>query len=357
MSDDPRWAELANVLVHHSTKVEPGNRVMIAAVEEDSLPLARALHRAVVLAGGYPQVQFLSESMRHDILASGNDEQLQWVPELEAHGMEWADVYIALRGASDLSMHDSISAHRLATNQAAQGIVSSMRWHHTRWCLVRVPNKHLAHQAGLGTDAVLDMFFAACLLDWTAEEQRWERLVSRLNGSTKVRIIGQNTDLSFSVEGRTWECFAGANNMPDGEIMTAPVTESINGTIWFENPGVLGGRLMHDLKLTWSNGELVEASASSNQDYLETVIATDPGARTLGEFGIGTNAGLTDFCNDILLDEKIYGTCHVALGRAYPDVGGTNQSAIHWDIVKDLRQYGGVLIDDQPILVNGKLLD
>lgn len=353
---DPRWEALADVLVRHSTGVRPGERVMIAMGETDSFPLAKAVHRAVIMAGGLPQIQFLSETLRHDILAEGDDAQLSWVPEIEAHGMQWADVYIALRGAFDLAIHDAIPAQRLAVNQAAQGVISSLRWQHTRWCLVRVPTTEFARQSGSTLEQVMEMFFNACLIDWDAEVPQWRTWASALDASSQVRILGERTDLTFSVAGRTWQAFAGENNMPDGEIMTAPVTETIDGTIWFENPGVLGGRLMHDLTLTWEAGTLVSASASTNQAYLDTVLATDDGARTIGEFGIGTNPGVDRFSNDILIDEKILGTCHIALGRAYPQVGGVNQSAIHWDIIKDIRSRGEVVVDGRTVVSGGRIL-
>jgi aminopeptidase len=144
--------------------------------------------------------------------------------------------------------------------------------------------------------------------------------------------------------------------MPDGEIATAPVEQTIDGHISFDFPGVLGGRLMHDIYLRWETGKLVEARASTNQDFLTSIVNTDPGAGLIGEFAIGTNPYVNHFSKDILLDEKIGGTIHIALGRAYPKVGGTNQSAIHWDIVKDMRREGEIFIDGKLIFQNGKVL-
>jgi aminopeptidase len=144
--------------------------------------------------------------------------------------------------------------------------------------------------------------------------------------------------------------------MPDGEIATSPVESTLNGSIYFDYPGVLGGRLVHDIKLCWENGTLVEASSSTNQDFLQSVVNTDPGASLIGEFAIGTNPEVKHFCKDILIDEKIDGTIHIALGRAYPKVGGTNQSSIHWDIIKDMRQEGEIFLDGKLIYQNGKML-
>ena len=166
-------------------------------------------------------------------------------------------------------------------------------------------------------------------------------------------LSGKETDLRFSVQGRTWIVGDGKFNMPDGEIHTAPVTSTIDGQIYFEYPGVLGGRLMHDIRLRWEMGRLVEATASTNQDYLQSIVRTDAGASLIGEFAFGTNPYVTAFTKDILIDEKIGGTVHIALGRAYPESGGDNRSAIHWDIIKDIRREGAVYVDG-PAGVGGR---
>ncbi len=353
---DKRWKQLGELMVRYSTAVQPNERVMIAMSEVETYPLAQAIYEAAIKVGAYPQVQFLSESLRHAFLKYGNDAQLAWTPELEAYSMEWADVYFGLRGGYNLYEHADIAAERLAVNQAAMGRISTLRWQKTRWCLARVPNALFAQQAETNLEAMTEMFFDACLLDWERESQLWQAQAERLHGGTRVRITGKDTDLSFSVAGRKWLVFDGRINMPDGEIFTAPVTETIDGGIAFEQPGVLGGRLMHDLRLRWAQGRLVEATASTNQDYLKSVIQTDDGASLIGEFAFGLNPSVNRFCRDILLDEKIGGTIHIALGRAYPECGGTNQSAIHWDIVKDLRSEGAVFLDGKAIFERGKLI-
>lgn len=353
---DKRWKQLAELLVRYSTAVQPNERVMISMAEVDTYPLASAVYEAAIKAGAYPQVQFLSETLRHALLQYGNSEQVGWVPEIEAYGMEWADAYFGLRGGFNLYEHSDIPAERLAANQAVAGKVSSLRWQHTRWCLVRVPNAAFAQQAETDLETISDMFFNACFLDWEAEARTWRVQAERLSEGRLVRVVGKETDLSFSVEGRKWLVFDGKINMPDGEIFTAPVNETLHGHIYFEFPGVFGGRLIHDIRLAWEQGKLVSASASTNQDYLHQVIQSDEGASLLGEFAFGMNPHIDRFCKDILLDEKICGTVHFALGRAYPQCGGTNQSAIHWDIVKDLRREGAVYLDGKAIMECGILL-
>ncbi|MYE28085.1 MAG: aminopeptidase [Chloroflexi bacterium] len=349
---DRRWRQVADVLVGYSTEVQPRERVMIAMVEADTFPLAHAVYEACVKAGAYPQVQFLSEELRHSLLRFGDAEQVSWRPEIEAYGMEWADVYIALRGASDASLMRDIDAPTLAANQAAQGAISAMRWRETRWCLVRAPNAAMARSSGIELAALEDMFFAACLLDYESASAGWRETAKKLCGSRTVRIVaGADTDLSFSVAGRKWLVFDGKINLPDGEIYTAPVNASLKGRIHFELPGVFGGARIEDIRLEWKDGALIHASASSNEDYLRRILKTDAGASRLGEFGIGMNPHINRISGDILYDEKIDGTIHLALGRAYPACGGVNQSSIHWDLVKDLRAGGGIVyVDGFPIL-------
>lgn len=342
--------------MNYSAEVKPGERVMIAMGELESFPLVHEVFEAAIKAGAFPQVQFLSETLRRSVIRYGGEEQLRWVPEIEAYGMEWADVYFGLRGAHNLYEQWDAPADRLALTQAAMGKISSLRWQKTRWCLVRVPDADFAQQAETDLDTITDMFFNACLIDWKTEGALWHAWAEKLNQASLVRIVGKETDLNFSVTGRRWMVGDGKNNMPDGEIATAPVNETLDGQIYFEFPGVLGGRLMHDMCLRWKQGRLVEASSSTNQDFLRSIVNTDPGASLLGEFAFGTNPGVTLFCKDILIDEKIGGTIHVALGRAYPDCGGTNQSAIHWDIIKDIRKDGCVYVDGKAVLQNGKFV-
>ncbi len=353
---DKRWAQLGDLLVNYSMAVKPGEKVMIAFVEVETYPLVHAIYRSCLQAGALPQVQFLSEELNRLVLVHGTPEQIGWVPEIEAYGMEWADVYFGLRGAHNLDVFWDIPAEKLSLLRQAMGKISTLRWQKTRWCLLRVPNAALAHQAGVDEETITDMFFNACFLDWPVVSQEWRRWADELTKGDQIRIIGKGTELSFSTEGRTWDVAAGHSNMPDGEIATAPVESTIDGVIYFDFPGVLGGRLVHDIRLRWEQGKLVEATSSNNQDFLRSVLNTDAGASLIGEFAIGTNPEVNYFCKDILIDEKIGGTVHIALGRAYPKVGGTNQSAIHWDIIKDMRQEGEIYLDGELVFRNGKVL-
>lgn len=356
ISTDKRWKQLGEVLANYCLEVQPGQKVIIAQYEIDSWPLALATYESVIKSGGFPQIQLKSEYLRRAFMRYGTEEQYSWVPELELLSTEWADCYMGLRGGYNLDIYHDIPAGILSKNQEAQGKVSTARWQNTRWALTRVPNKAFAQQAGLDLETTMDMYFDACLLDYANIREKWVRWAKELAGTSEVHLKGLKTDLRMSIKGRTWGEPDARFNLPGAEMDTSPVEDTVNGHIYFENPGVLGGQLIHDLFLEWKDGQLIKATASTNEDFLHKILATDKGASKVGEFSMGLNEKLHIFTNDILWDEKMYGTAHIALGRADERTGGTNQSIIHWDIVKDLRNQGEVIVDGTTVLRDGRLL-
>jgi len=355
LDTDKRWKAMGEVLAGYCLDVQPGQKVAIAQYEIETWPLALALYEAVIKAGGYPQIQLKSEYLRRAFLRYGSEEQYSWAPELEMQSIEWADCYAALRGGYNLDINSDIPVEVAAKNQRAHGVVSANRTKNSRWVLTRVPNAAFAQQAGMDLETLTDMYFNACLLDYETDLDRWIGWSKKLEGASEVHITGKKTDLRMSVKGRPWGTPNALRNIPGAEIDTAPIVSTVNGHIYFEYPGVLGGRLMHDMYLEWKDGELVKATASSNEDYLHKILNTDEGASKIGEVAFGLNDQLTHFTNDILWDEKMYGTIHIAMGRAYERMGGKNYSAIHWDIIKDLRLEGQLMIDDMVIIKDGKL--
>lgn len=356
LSTDKRWKQLGDVIANYCLEVQPGQKVLIAQYEINTWPLALAVYESVIKANGFPQIQLKSEYLRRAFMKYGSEEQYSWAPELEVLSTEWADCYAGLRGGYNLDICHDIPAQVLAKNQKAQGKVSTARWTNTRWMLTRVPNAAFAQQAGLDLETVMDMYFDACLLDYPALREKWTRWRGQLAGTTEVRLKGLRTDLRMSIKGHSWGDPDARFNLPGAEIDTSPITASVNGQIYFEHPGVLSGRLMHDMTLEWKDGELVKASASTNEDFLHQILSMDEGASKVGEFSMGLNEKLHTFTNDILWDEKMYGTAHIALGRADPVTGGTNPSALHWDVVKDLREQGEVIVDGRTVLKDGRLL-
>ena len=353
---DPRWDQLADILVNYSTDTKRGDKVQITMMEIDTFPLARAVHAAAVKAGALPHIEFQSAYLERDMMRFGDSEQIDRIPDMSAYGMEWADVYIGLRGARNPHELTDISADKIAARKRAMGAVSAMRNDLTRWVLVRVPNESFAQQAETSLDDMMGFFFNATLRDWAAERTRLVELQEVFQRAETVRIVGEETDISFSTKGRLYVVADGKLNMPDGEIFTAPVDDSVEGQIYFEFPGVYVGQKVEGIRLTFEGGKVVDASAESNVDLLEQLLDMDDEARYVGEFGVGLNFGIDRFSYDILYDEKIGGTIHLALGRAYKECNGVNQSALHWDIVKDLRQQGEIYLDGVKIFDGGAYL-
>jgi aminopeptidase len=236
------------------------------------------------------------------------------------------------------------------------GELSALRTERTRWTLVRLPNEAFATAAGMPLDETFARFWRAVLRPWAEDAIRWRAMAAALDCARQIRLTGIGTNLVFSVAGRRWVVGDGRINLPDGEIYTAPVEDSAEGVVSFEQTASWAGQTIDGIRLVFRAGEVVEASATRGEALLRQALALDDGARRLGEFGIGVNDGIDRFTGDIFFDEKIAGTIHLALGRSYADCGGRNQSALHWDIVKDLRQTGAVEIDGRPIFANGAFL-
>lgn len=352
---DPRWDQLADILINYSTRVQASDKVMITMMEVETLPLARAVYAQAVKVGALPHVEFQSAYLERDLMQYGTPEQIEWVPEMQAYGMEWGDVYVGLRGARNPHEFASIPPDCLAKHKRAMGQVSAMRTELTRWVLVRVPNEAFAQQAEMSLDEMMSFFFNATLRDWSEESKRFRELQQAFQAATEVHIVGQDTDLRFSTKGRTYCVGKGRRNMPDGEIFTAPVEDSVEGHIYFEFPALYAGQLVEGIRLEFADGRVERATAESNEELLHELLEIE-GARRLGEFGVGTNFGIDRFSYDILYDEKIGGTVHLALGRAYAETGGINQSPLHWDIIKDLRQEGVIYLDSEKAFENGQFL-
>jgi len=346
---DKRWKQLGESLVNYSLEVKPGQKLMIAMYEVESYPLALAVYEACIKAGGYPQIQFMSEALKHAVLKYGNEDQISWIPEIEAYGMEWADCYLALRGAFNMDECFDIPDEKIAKYQRAMGKISTMRWQKTRWALVRVPNERFAQTAHVSYEYMMDMFFNACNLDWIEHDRKWSKVKDILNNGKHFHIIAPGTDLEMDGTA-TWHVSSNKGNIPDGEMSCSPVWQTVKGYITYDFPATIGGKVMQNLKLTFKDGMVCEVKADTNEDYAKKIIATDENSNKIGELAFGTNPYINVATTDILIDEKFYGTMHTALGRPYD---GSYDSAIHWDIIKDLRKDSKVYLDDQLVYENG----
>ena len=352
LSTDKRWEKLGDSLINYSLGIKPGEKLMIMMLEVESYPLALECYKACIKAGGYCQIQFMSEAIKHQILKYGNEDQISWVPEIEKYGMEWADCYLALRGGFNLNECWDIPNDKIAKYQKAMGIISTHRWQNTRWALVRVPNEKFAQQANVSYDKMMDMFFDACDVDWIAEEKKWTPICQRLEKGKTFHIVASNTDLTIDAK-PGWHVPDAKGNIPDGEIYSTPVWESVNGYIQFEFPATIGGKVIHNMRLEFKDGICVKCTASDNEDYANKILDSDENSRKVGEFAFGTNYGVDIVTTDILIDEKFGGTMHIAMGRPYDD---SYNSSIHWDIIKDLRRDSTVTLDGELIYQDGQFL-
>lgn len=341
-----RWEELAAHLARVNG-VGPGTKVGVFATTIGTLAAVDAFVAEVYRRGGLPQVLLTEERYDRYALEFADEATLRAPAPLELAAMEWADVHVSFRGMEPPA--DEIDGARLSLQREGKGIVSTARWQGTRWTLVRIPSAEWADVIGVPPEQLEREFFAGTLADWDAHRAHLDRLCARLGGSRSVRIVDADTDLTLDCSGRTWVPFAGEANLPDGEVATAPREDGVEGHIAFPGSFWFGGARITDLRLEFAGGRVVRASATEGADFVDRVLAA-PGARVVGELGIGTNPNMRTMTGDLLLDEKILGTVHIALGRSYPQCGGRNESAIHWDIVKDLRRSGRLEVDGEALI-------
>ena len=362
------WRErLAQVLVDYSAAVEPGHLVLLETTLL-AAPLLRALYRRVLAAGGHPQVRVGLEGAAEALLAEGSDEQLEWVNPMRQEEFERADARILAEADSNtrhLSGIDPARQARMARSReslrdrylerAAAGELRSV--------ITLYPTNAAAQDAHMSLSQYEDFVYRAGLLDrddpvaaWRELGERLRRLAERLGRTRELRVVTEGTDLTVGVEGRTWIPCDGKENFPDGEVFTGPVETSVEGHIRFTYPATFSGRMVRDVELRFEGGEVVDARAADGQDFLREMVALDPGARRVGEFAFGMNDAVQEFTGHTLFDEKIGGTMHLALGKSYPESGGVNRSALHWDLVCDLRSGSEVYADGEPVYRDGAFL-
>jgi aminopeptidase len=269
-------------------------------------------------------------------------ERLAVPASIDEHTIETCDALIVVAAPENTRDASDVPTERTAAIQGAyRPSLERIVRYEVPWVGCQYPTPALAQEAGMSTEEFADFFYAACLRDWDAERERMQRYAERFDAAEEVRIVGAETDIRLSLAGRGTMVDAGGANIPGGEFFGCPVEGSAEGTIAFtEFPAVYGGREMNGIRLRFEGGAVVDASAETNEEFLLETLDSDEGARRIGELGIGCNAGITRYMRNTLFDEKIDGTVHLALGNGIPELGGTNESRIHWDIVKDLRLPG-----------------
>jgi aminopeptidase len=361
---DPRFEKWAKALVGYSVEVRAGQTVAILG-QPAAEPLLREVHREVIGKGAFATLIPTMEFGMADLLSEGSDEQLRHVSPIDRFVRTEADVVINIRAESNTRRMSAVDPARQSLYTAARRDLFETYMERAAdgrldWTLTLYPTDAYAQDAEMDTEAYTDFVLSACKLDWDDPVAAWlelkaeqQRLIDWLDGKKEVKLSGPDIDLSLSIEGRTWINSDGKRNFPSGEIFTGPVENSVNGTIRFSFPVVTAGRQIEDIRLRFEDGKVTEASAARNEAYLIQQLDTDEGSRYLGEFAFGTNFDITTFTKNILFDEKIGGTVHMAVGLGYPETGSKNKSAIHWDMIADLRKGGVVTVDGEPFLKDG----
>jgi aminopeptidase len=361
---DIRLQRLADVLVNYSTAVKPGDWVGILG-DVAVLPALREVYTAVLRAGGNPTLMLSDEAMTRTFLREASDDQIAWLDPSQTLYYDQADVYIRFGGGSNTRAMTSIPGKRMQQVAAARHSWLDTRLTRAsegkmRWVGAWYPTEASAQEANMSLEEFADFVYSATFANLPDPVAEWRKVaamqqtkIDYLAGKKQVTLKGPNIDLSLSIAGRTFINANGLRNMPDGEIFTGPVEDSVNGWVRFTYPSIVSGRAVAGIELKFEEGKVVEARAEQNDDLLQAQLNTDAGARYLGEFAIGTNFGINRFTGNILFDEKIGGTIHMAVGKGYPDTGSKNDSAVHWDMICDMRDDSEIIVDGELFYKNG----
>ena len=353
---DPRVAAHADLIVDRCVGVQRGWQVVVVS-QVAGRPLIEAVLERIALRGAIPLLRLSFEwpFYRHWI-RHAPEELLRELPPIEAFERENCDCIITIEAPSNTRQGSDLSAERFALwREALRPFSRRITGHEMPWVVCQHPTPALAQEAGMTLAQFEEFFYGSVLIDWDALEREMQGIAARFDAGSTVRIVGDETDLTLGLEGRHGRVSSAKTNLPSGEVFYAPIEDSATGVITFsEFPGCYQGHQVGGIRLRFENGRVVEASAASDEAFLLELLDMDDGSRGLGEFGIGCNPGIQIHTRNSLFDEKMDGTIHLALGQSYTDLGGTNESLIHWDIVKDLRNGGRIELDDEVVQENGE---
>lgn len=354
---DQRIVKLANNLVNYSVNVQPGENVFIQYTGESTKELAKQIIKEVYAAKGIPFVHYTDTSVQREILLHCSEEQLNAMAEVDTLEMSKMQCYIGIRGADNISELSDVPAGNMTLYEKLYStpVHHGIRVPKTKWVVLRYPNYSMAQLANTSLESFEKFYFDVCTLDYSKMAKAMEPLVNLMNKTDNVRIAGNGSNLTFSIKDIPAIPCAGNMNIPDGEVYTAPVKDSVNGIIKYNTPSVYQGFTYENVTLEFKNGQIIKAAAN-NTDRINKVFDTDEGARYVGEFAIGVNPYILHPMKDILFDEKIMGSFHFTPGNCYDEAPNGNHSSIHWDLVCiQTDEYGGgeIYFDDVLIRKNG----
>jgi len=366
---DPRLARLGELIAGYSLELRPG-KVLRIDTPGIGAPLATEIYRAALNAGALPYVNVELDELAGLLIREGSDEQLDFVSPVAAEEIDRLDAIVTIWADENTRALSGAPAERHQRLIAATRALTTRRWARIssgdlRWCGVLFPTPAHAQDAGMSLDGYERFVYRACHVEengdpgahWQATRVELAERAAALGRARELRIVGPDTDLRLVVDGRAWESADGRYNMPDGEVYTSPVESETEGHIWFTFPALFQGREVDDIRLSFEEGRVVAAEAARGSEFLEVLLDLDDGARRLGEVAFGLNYEIDRFTNNTLFDEKIGGTMHVALGAAFKELGGRNESALHWDLVCDLRTEGEVYVDGELAWKAGRFLE
>ncbi len=364
---DPRVKKLAKVLVHYSVKLKKGQLVRIQG-EYAALPLITAVFEEAVDVGAYPYARIVLPELDEIYLKKAAKHQLEYMSPINKYDMDKVDAFISIWASSNTRVLSGVDPQRQATLRKHQKPIFQTFFKRSAagtlsWVGTLFPTNAEAQEADMSLVDWEDFVYRAGKVDapdpvkhWQKVAKEQDRLVKILNMTEQLYIRSADTDLKLKVKGRKWINCAGTNNFPDGEIFTSPIENTAEGYIHFTYPAVYMGREVENVRLEFKKGKVVKAKAEKNQAYLTSMLDMDKGARFVGEIAIGTNYSIKKFTKNILFDEKIGGTCHLAVGASIPEAGGKNQSALHWDMVCNMKKDAEILADGKAVYRNGKFV-
>jgi len=353
---DSRIKTLAKNLIQYSVSLKAGENVLIYLNGNSGKPLVKALVREAYQAGGFPHVLLKDPQIERELMMGADGIQMNFMGGIELAQMKGMQAYIGIRAADNVTETSDVPSDKMKIYQKNYSKpVLDRRVNFTKWCVMRYPNESMAQLSNTSTEAFEDFYFDVCTLDYSKMSVAMDALVEKMQATDRVRIVGPGTELTFSIKDIPAIKCDGKYNIPDGEVFTAPVKNSVNGTLQYNCPAVYEGVTYDNIKLTFKDGKIVEATANETE-RINAVFDTDEGARYIGEFAIGVNPYILDPMKDTLFDEKIMGSFHFTPGEAYEDADNGNKSSVHWDLVCiQTPTYGGgeIYFDDVLIRKDG----